>query len=483
MILGGKMDGKNLKKYCLFLVIIIATGFCIESLSKRIKTKLETRHKIAQSNINNLDTGININTEENISAKKSKLLTGRETWINIFVHGIISLTPVLSFKTMNHVKQDDLDNTVYIEYVKNARSNSFFCKNEPKQAVGLQKIEKDEIDRNSSCSTIAKLFDLQFQDSNNYYYTFGWSGLMSNKKRYQDAKNFYNQYSKEIQSFRDKGIYPKTRLICFSHGGSIGLEIGEVIKKENLPLLFNIDELILLGTPILDETRRFVNEPVFKKIYNFYSGSDRVQILDFSQENKHFSRRKFKAVKDFQPNNNLLQIKLEIFRPVKPKNGEIAKDVQWNLCPPRHSVGIRKASPGHCEWWFLKYTNNFYRDTFPFEPLPVVAFIPTIINNLNNSKFEPNKTKIFGNMINVKIRPFEHSMIIESGKTKTKLDFLSKEEFNLFKDIVYKLNIEKICKNRYSQEVNAVLNKAKSTIEEYNKNKEIVKRQEKKLSK
>ena len=285
---------------------------------------------------------------------------------------------------MNYISLDNLENTVYKEYVNNVRQNPFFCLHEPKQEIGLKPVDPEKNNTKNSANVIAKLFDMQFQNSTNYYYTFGWSGLMSNKERYKDAKKFYLALSEELKKFHEKGIYPKIRLIGFSHGGSTCLFIAKVIKDEKLPIIFNIDELILLGTPILEETKKLVTEPVFKKIYNFYSGSDRVQILDFSQENAHFSRRKFRSTKNSKINNNLLQIKLEVLRPVKNKNGKIIEPVKWEKSPARHSVGIRKNSPGHCEWWFLQYTNTFYRNTFALSPLPILAFIPTIINSLNN---------------------------------------------------------------------------------------------------
>lgn len=408
----------------------------------------------------------------------SNNLEKKETWINVFFHGAVSISPALSLETINKVKQDDLENTFYLEYVKNVRQNPFFCLHEPKQEIGLKPVDPKKINTQSSASTIAKLFDLQFKDTINYYYTFGWSGLMSNKARCNDAKNFYLEFSKEIKKFHDNGIFPKVRLIGFSLGGPTCLSIAKVIKEEKLPLLFYIDELILIATPILEEALTLASEPIFKKIYNFYSGSDRVQVLDFSQKDRHFSKQLFESTKNLKIKDNLLQIKLEILRPIKNKNGKVFLPTKWKGMLPRHSVGIRKSSPGHCEWWFLQYTNTLYRNTFALAPLPVVAFIPTIINNLNN-KFETSKTKLFENQITIKLRPFEDYMEIEFGKSKTKLNFLSKDQFNLFKDIIYNLNLTKTTGKMYAKKVDIEIKKAKTKIKNYNKNK----KREKKLSK
>lgn len=462
----GKISNKNFKNFylliaILFLVASLITGFLLartkhpEKISRRLSRKASYNH-------------LNTNVNTNIAGQQTNIknLASPETWINVFVHGIISITPVLNLNTMNHIKTDQLEDTLYYWYVTNIRQNKFFTHHETKQEVGLKPIDPDKIDNSNSCSAIAKVFDMQFDTCKNYYYTYGWSGFMSNKKRYDDAKRFYYQLSEELKKFREKNIFPKIRLIGFSHGGSECLEIADVIKEENLPLTFTIDELILLGTPVIDNTRKLINESVFKKIYNFYSGSDRVQILDFSQPKKHFSRRKFKSFCDFKLQDNLLQIKLEIYRTMKKKNGEFFDPSKWKKSPPRHSSAIRKNSPGHCEWWFLRYTNNFYRDTFVLDPLPVVAFIPTIIKNLNEHEYKVNKTKLFGNQVHVKIRPLEYSMVIEANGHKTKLDFLNKEKFNNFKQLIYGYDFRKTTKEEYNSEVQKELHKAHLKIDE-----------------
>ena len=51
--------------------------------------------------------------------------------------------------------------------------------------------------------------------------------------------------------------------------------------------------LALLGTPIQVETDYLINSPIFKKIYNFYSRADQVQMLDFFSFKRFFSRKKF----------------------------------------------------------------------------------------------------------------------------------------------------------------------------------------------
>ena len=102
-----------------------------------------------------------------------------------------------------------------------------------------------------------------------------------------------------------------------------------------------------------------------------------------------------------------------------------------------------------------------------------------VLIDLNNNKIEPKKIKLFDNKVTVKIRPFEDYMEIESSRGKTKLNFLSKDKFNLFKDIVYNLNFTKITGQMYAEKVGVEIEKAKIKIKNYNKNKKREKKSKK----
>ncbi|MFC1842814.1 hypothetical protein ACFLYU_04105 [Candidatus Dependentiae bacterium] len=405
-----------------------------------------------------------------------KSLNAPETWLTVFFHGVISIAPVLSFETMGQIRNNKIENTVYEAYVNNARRNNFFNKNQIKQALGLRKIDRTRRDTNDACSVIANVMDLQYSWSTaptkNHYYTFGWSGLMTSDKRYQSAKKFYNAFSSEIKKFHDKGIYPKTRLIGFSHGGNVCLNIANVLKKEKLTKPFDVDELILLGMPVMDKTNFLVNNPLFKKTYHFYSSSDRVQFLDFSQPGKLFSRKKFRANKKQALTNNLLQVRVEMLRNINLKSGwglykELSNKNNTKSKMSRHSSRIRKSSPGHCEWWFLSYTSKHYRDNFALAPLPFVAFIPTIISQMHNTEHTPNKTKIFGNQLTLRIRPFECSMAIKTRYSKKMAQFLSKEKFDLIKKTVDQYPFEKTKIKMCEEQINKEITKAKTRVANY----------------
>ena len=412
---------------------------------------------------------------------------GEDGWLNIFVHGIISAAPVLSFETMYHIKTDNISNTLYEYYVQNARGNCFFHKNQTMQTIGLHKIDTCRTDANDGCPATAKLFDMQYgwldpqQNSKNYYYTYGWSGLINKKRMYNDAKMFCEQYSQEIKKFHAQGIYPKTRLIGFSHGGSVCLQVGAVTQKNNIKTNFAIDELVLLGMPIMQDTDIWTHAPIFKNIYSFYSGSDRVQVLDFSHPKKLFSRRKFKNRNGFTVPNSLTQVRLEIFRAIPYKSGwgffKTPRKKHGNLS--RHSTSLRKCSPGHCEWWFFGWTNKYYRHNFALAPLSVLSVIPTIISKLEKSPVKPLKSDKFGKQITVQLKPFEESITIINKNKKEKTTFLANNQFDQLKNTVYQHPFTQITAKRYSKEVDKEIKKAKIKLAKYNKKHPKTKKQRK----
>ena len=124
----------------------------------------------------------------------------------------------------------------------------------------------------------------------NYYYTYGWTGLLSRSARYNDAKEFLTLLEAEVAKFRAQGLNPKIRLIGYSHGGTVILgQLALVKQSEQLALNFTVNEAFLLGTPIQSDTDYLIDDPLFGKVYNIFSRSDRVQKLDFFSCGQFFS--------------------------------------------------------------------------------------------------------------------------------------------------------------------------------------------------
>ncbi len=47
----------------------------------------------------------------------------------------------------------------------------------------------------------------------NYYYTYGWSGLLSAKSRYNDAKKLFIALEQEVDRLKRQNLNPRIRII------------------------------------------------------------------------------------------------------------------------------------------------------------------------------------------------------------------------------------------------------------------------------
>lgn len=347
-------------------------------------------------------------------------------WINVFVHGIMSIKPHVSLHNFMKFMVDDVENTIYSRTVEIMRNDPHFYQNQPMQGHGLQEIFLDRIEPGYAPGAIANLHEMVLNDlsqrkpSENHYYTYGWSGLLSDKARKREAVYFYQSLDREARRMRALGKTPRIRLISYSHGGNfcLNLAYGKPAIKEQATLV--IDELILMGVPILKETDYLSNDPMFKRIYNIYSRGDRIQKMDIFSCERFGSNRIFKDREDFKvPRNKIIQIQLRMTR-----NNAFQKDKKLNpahfdiknaaILSGKHKL-FRDSSPGHAELWFFGWTPENYREQFALMPLPALAVLPLIIDAAH--QFEDQD--LFDTPILVDIRP-EHEIIIVKNQKSTR---------------------------------------------------------------
>jgi hypothetical protein len=300
-----------------------------------------------------------------------------ELWVTVFLHGTVGLRGNLTFSTFIRLIRDDIEHTNYKKVVDRIRQDPFFFLAQPMQELGLIKIDFQEM---TSSALFARVIDktLPEQESvGDLYYTFGWSGLLSPTERCKDAEIFYKALYQERTALREK--YPtaqiRFRLICYSHGGSVGLNLATVKYEKYQEDPLSIDELILVGTPIQHETDFLIFDPIFKKVYHIYSKKDYVQKLDCFSCRRFFSRRRFTTQWFHQLPEKLIQIELKV--KAKRRGSE------------RYYVDC---SPGHAELWSFGWTPNSYRRHFPLYPFPAAAFAPSIVNLVNT--YVPQETHI-----------------------------------------------------------------------------------------
>jgi len=362
-----------------------------------------------------------------------------ETWITIFVHGIMSIKPHLSFGNFMRFMTDNVHGTVYSKTVELMRDDIIFHQNQAMQQVGLKKIDPYDVAPGNASSAMALVFEQMSAFANtglkieNHYYTFGWSGLLSPKQRYADAISMYNAIAKEVASYVAHGVNPKVRIIGYSHGGNVLLNLALARQQSTIAETFTVNELILLGMPVQAETDHLINDPIFETVYHLYSRGDRIQKLDFFSFNRFFSSRLFKNREDFQLPEKLIQIQLKCTRNAKPTITADKQNELYNFANNAILSGtsrlLRDASPGHTELWFFGWTPGNYRNNFPLYPLPAASLIPLILREARNFQHK----EWYEKPTLIDIRPEQEVILIRNQKSKKMLtiaQFLPKSELN-----------------------------------------------------
>jgi len=290
------------------------------------------------------------------SHKTSSVITEKpQHWITVFVHG--SFGSLMGFLSLPKVVSDDVDGTMYKQINTQMRRNTRFYSSQPMLGKGLKRViptlDISATDgRTYAAFPIIKAYEtilnevslLSGKKETNYFYTFGWSGLISQNRRRREAVRFYNALSEEIEKYHKQGIFPKVRLISHSHGGNLCLNLAAInilLKNKKLSeiekisknqdeadslaaiseILTNmpsqeyalqekkqkhyeyvpkkasviIDELIMLAAPIQPETECFIFSDTFKKVYSFYSDQDFAQRVDWVSTKKRFSNQRISS--------------------------------------------------------------------------------------------------------------------------------------------------------------------------------------------
>jgi len=457
-------NNKGRVKFLLFLScasVLLNATWQLNAARKRKKTKYiyATQH-----NIQPIDTNP----------------TGPETWITIFVHGIMSIQPHLTIQNVMRFIRDDVHHTIYSKTVEYMRLDPYFYLNQAMQEFGLKKIDLNDLQPGHATNAIAHIYDdvtkMVYPQETNHYYTFGWSGLLSPTGRYADSIKLLESLTQELeQKYWKYGIFPKIRLIGYSHGGNVCLNIAAARQNTNPASPISIDELILVGVPIQTETDYLANDPIFKKIYHFFSQADRIQRIDFFSFNRVFSRRYFRNSNNFKVPKKLMQIDMKFVRKAKSKYNSPARQAAYiNFHNPAIVSGksrlLRDCSPGHLEFWFFGWSPKYYRENFVMHPLPAFIAIPYILYHIRQIRDEI----VTPYPVIVDIRPEFETMLIKQRKHAhfTHIfPFLSPEELDKLRFIANKVAIDSSFEDEYQNRVQEAFEKAREYYKIYDDHK------------
>jgi hypothetical protein len=368
-----------------------------------------------------------------------------EEWMTIFVHG--SFATALGFISMFNVIKDKVHKTNYKKMVSMMRKDPFFFQMQPMHELGLVPITPtltlEDENKKYAILPVTAAYQLitesiQKTPEKNYFYTYGWSGLISQYRRRKEAIKLYKALETEYKALSARGIHPKIRLIAHSHGGNLILNtagIHELLQKgleheptaerypdsDNLASMqaihslltkprkdgsmyslsiapFTIDELILLGTPIQPETLAFFLSPFFKKIYNIYSDDDVIQSMDWVSTRRYYSEQRvtLSPLTAHQP--TIIQVKLTLNKPAesaeKPTpapapSSESSEKALGTLKSTITSLWSRMfgsratrqiLDPLHKEFWFMGWKNHDKPELAQqyIKPFPYAILIPHI---------------------------------------------------------------------------------------------------------
>lgn len=316
--------------------------------------------------------------------------SGKPVWVNVFVHGIVSIKPLTTLGNFLRFINDNFEDSPYALTINNIRHNSFFYQNQTIQAPGLHPIDIENCAPGAAACIMARIFDkvTKFNHANNdvesLYYTYGWSAVLSRSGRLEDAVTFLNQLNTEVDRLRAQGLRPIVRLIGYSHGGTVILNLALAKRLYGITPHFEVEQAYLLGTPIQSDADYLITDALFKRVYNIFSRGDRFQKLDMFSSGQFFSERKFKphcCLPELP--SKLTQVEVKLTR--KPcATGCCRSYNDVDCCSHRPSYKKRRnVSPGHSELWFFGWTPMHYRKTFPLYPLPLVTFLPYLIDAID----------------------------------------------------------------------------------------------------
>lgn len=345
------------------------------------------------------DNGFYITDQKNCESDQTVNLNKKkcESELVIFIHGTLFAYPSPSnlLKTLKGNKNSlFFKKSFHYKYINNLRYSGIY-KYQAIGELGLKKIDlffhEDRPIYKKSAGKIASVYNNYSKKINpgkeRFYYTFGWSGYLNQKKRTNWAENLYSDLINEIEkNYNDKNI--NITILAHSHGGNVALKLAEIEKKYQKGL--KIQRLLLFGTPIQKETSELIYSDIFEKVYNIYSRGDPVQVIDCISTKDLFSKRKFRGNDNRLP-ENLTQIEV--------------------LCG--------KLKPMHNELWSLKENWNFlYRQRLIVTPYPIVVFAPEIVEFVDSC---------YSQSINLRLNiEKEKNKLIFSLKDLDKLDNTSK---------------------------------------------------------
>jgi hypothetical protein len=260
---------------------------------------------------------------------------------------IVSYAKRLHARTPTHPSNPPI--TIWIHgtrFIRRPMYESFF---EGTPHLKLAKYAPEEYYLRTIAQTLSKTDPIRFPFQT--FYLFGWSGKLRAAAREEAAKYLYRDLTHLAIAYEKRyHKRPIIRIITHSHGGTVALNIAKVQSSPS----FHIKELILLACPVQKNTREYLADPLFEKVYALCSSLDMVQLL-------------------------APQIISNVYR---TKKGNLRSKMEWPLFSER-------CFPGNPKLTQIKIKMNgraiFHHE---FNGKPFIRVLPRILTTMNSWKNE-----------------------------------------------------------------------------------------------
>lgn len=143
-----------------------------------------------------------------------------EKWMTVFVHG--SFGTMLGLFSVFNVIKDKVDDTNYKKMTSHMRHDPFFHQLQPLLAPGMFHVKPTFTPPSGTVKQAIYPFTAAYDKLTTHirstpedqrFYTFGWSGLVSQERRRKEAIRFYNALQKEYDALVAQGFTPKIRVV------------------------------------------------------------------------------------------------------------------------------------------------------------------------------------------------------------------------------------------------------------------------------
>lgn len=224
-------------------------------------------------------------------ACNSSMLVCKDYKAIIFIHGTFQAGCTLF--NLRHALNDNFNQqTWYERTIELSRTQGFAEKSDLMLGLGLIDITQDvhapqfsPYNIHKAAFHIVRTFNtivqaIQPSKHTEYrYYTFGWSGLLSEKQRELSAQELYNKLKELHAYYTNEADSISFELHTHSHGAQLALYLGAIWKQKN-DRHFTIERIVLSAPPLYYQKAQHAYAGLFKQVINIYSEGDTIQIMD-----------------------------------------------------------------------------------------------------------------------------------------------------------------------------------------------------------